>query len=140
MSNYFKHKIRSKSPAEIVGWVLLGIIGFTGLFILFGFVIMWLWNWLMPELFGLTTITFWQAIGICLLSKILIGGFGGGKGGGHKSHKKHHGKDYKCEDKSKSDLSKWKFYDKFWEEEGNDAFEKYLLEKNQEKEARNEIS
>ena len=124
MSNYFKHKIRSKSPAEIVGWVLLGIIGFTGLFILF----------------GLATITFWQAIGICLLSKILIGGFGGGKGGGHKSHKKHHGKDYKCEDKSKSDLSKWKFYDKFWEEEGNDAFEKYLLEKNQEKEARNEIS
>lgn len=34
--------------------------------------VMWLWNWLMPELFGMTTITFWQALGISMLSSLLF--------------------------------------------------------------------
>ncbi len=45
-----------------------------------GFVVMHLWNWLMPVIFGLTTITFWQAVGLFILSKILLSGFHG-KGG-----------------------------------------------------------
>jgi hypothetical protein len=44
----------------------------------FGFVIMSLWNWLMPTLFGLKEIGFWQALGVFILSKILFGGLGGG--------------------------------------------------------------
>ena len=44
-------------------------------FVVFGFVTMQLWNWLMPTLFGLRTISFLQAIGLVLLSKILLGGF-----------------------------------------------------------------
>jgi hypothetical protein len=40
-----------------------------------GFVVMHLWNWLMPGLFGLRMITFWQAIGLLALSKILLSGF-----------------------------------------------------------------
>jgi hypothetical protein len=50
----------------------------------FGFVTLHLWNWLMPGIFGLRVITFWQALGLVLLSKILFGGFhkhGGGGGG-----------------------------------------------------------
>ena len=46
------------------------------------FVVMNLWNWLMPSLFGLRLITFWQALGLLVLSKILLGGFRGGPGGG----------------------------------------------------------
>ncbi len=49
----------------------------TAAFVLFGFVTMSLWNWLMPSLFGLRLITFWQAIGILFLSKLLFGGFRG---------------------------------------------------------------
>jgi hypothetical protein len=41
---------------------------------------MWLWNWLMPVLFGLHAINFWQALGIVVLSKILFGSFRGGHG------------------------------------------------------------
>jgi hypothetical protein len=41
----------------------------------FGFAVQSLWNWLMPAMFGLHTITFWQALGMLLLSKILFGGF-----------------------------------------------------------------
>lgn len=37
-----------------------------------GFSLMWLWNWLMPELFGLTVINFWQAIGLFILCSLLF--------------------------------------------------------------------
>jgi hypothetical protein len=46
----------------------------------FGFVVMRLWNWLMPALFGLHPIHFWQAVGLLILSKILFGGFRGRAG------------------------------------------------------------
>jgi hypothetical protein len=49
----------------------------------FGLVVMSLWNWLMPALFGLPAITFWQAWGVLILSRILLGSFGGG------SHDRH---------------------------------------------------
>jgi hypothetical protein len=48
----------------------------------FGLVVMSLWNWLMPALFGWRTISFGQALGLVLLSKILFGGFRGGWGHG----------------------------------------------------------
>ena len=51
----------------------------AGVFI-FGNVVMLLWNHLLPTLFGVSTITFWQAIGLIILSKILFGGFRGGHG------------------------------------------------------------
>lgn len=41
----------------------------------FGFIIQHLWNWLMPAILGLRTVTFWQALGLFVLSKILFGGF-----------------------------------------------------------------
>ena len=54
---------------------------FAALFVVvLGFVVMSLWNWLTPALFGWHVITFWQAVGILILSKILLGGFRGGQG------------------------------------------------------------
>jgi hypothetical protein len=44
------------------------------------FVVMTLWNWLMPGLFALHRIGFWQALGLLVLSKILLGGFRGPRG------------------------------------------------------------
>lgn len=37
--------------------------------------IMGLWNGIMPQLFGLASIGFWQALGLFLLSQLLTGGF-----------------------------------------------------------------
>ncbi|HLJ88382.1 MAG TPA: hypothetical protein VKZ53_16300 [Candidatus Angelobacter sp.] len=45
-----------------------------------GYVVMSLWNWLVPGLFGFHAVTFWQAVGLLILSKILFGGFRGGHG------------------------------------------------------------
>jgi len=47
---------------------------------LFGFIVMYLWNWLVPSVFGGPTVTFWQALGLLVLSRILVGGLGGGHG------------------------------------------------------------
>ena len=44
---------------------------------------MYLWNWLVPELFSGPVITFWQTIGLLALSKIFFWSFGGK---GHCSH------------------------------------------------------
>ncbi len=53
-------------------------------FAAFGFLTMHLWNWLMPVLFHLPEITFWQTIGLMLLSRLVLGGFGGhGRRHGH---------------------------------------------------------
>jgi hypothetical protein len=46
----------------------------------FSFLVMSLWNWLMPTLFGRPMITFWQALGLLILSRILLGGFRGRPG------------------------------------------------------------
>jgi hypothetical protein len=47
-----------------------------------GEVVMHLWNWLLPALFGVRTIDLWQALGLLVLSRILFGGWGG-HGHGH---------------------------------------------------------
>ena len=118
MKNFFTHKMRNKSPIQIVGMIIFGAIAITGLAILLGFVIMWLWNWLMPAIFGLSVLTYWQAVGLFILFKLLVGGCGGGRSGGgrHKSSKGN----------SKSDFSKWKHYDQFWKEEGDVLYQEYV--------------
>lgn len=47
--------------------LLLAAFGFTLYAILVALPVMWLWNWLVPELFGLKSITFWQAFGLLVL-------------------------------------------------------------------------
>jgi membrane protein required for beta-lactamase induction len=48
----------------------LGLIAIV--IVILGYPLMLLWNWLMPVIFGLPEITFWQAIGLNLLSTILF--------------------------------------------------------------------
>jgi hypothetical protein len=54
----------------------------------FGQATLHLWNWLMPVLFRLPAITFWQAVGLMALSWILFGGWRGfrGPGPGYRRH------------------------------------------------------
>ena len=61
----------------------------AGVFV-FGSVVMLLWNALLPAVLGVSVITFWQALGILILSKILFGGFGGGHGHHRSHHYGHH--------------------------------------------------
>ena len=54
-----------------------------------GEVVMHLWNWLLPMLFGVRQITFWQGLGLLVLSRILFGGLGHhGSDGSHRRWRK----------------------------------------------------
>src|SRR5882724_12095614 len=52
-------------------FIVIGLVVATVL----SFIVMQLWNHLLPEVVGARTITFWQALGLLILSKILFGGF-----------------------------------------------------------------
>src|SRR5437763_7565452 len=64
--------------ARGIGIAILAVFACAAL----GFIVMALWNWLMPALFGWRVITYWQALGLFLLSKLLFGGVRGGRGYG----------------------------------------------------------
>jgi len=68
--------MRSKKFGKIAIWILLGVYAAIGLALFLGYVVMLLWNWLMPLIFRLITISYWQAVCIIILAKILFGGFG----------------------------------------------------------------
>jgi len=67
-----------------IGFAILGI----GLAFLFGWVVMLLWNWLMPDIFGLKRVTYWQAWGLLILCCILFKDFGSGSGGSRSDRKR----------------------------------------------------
>ena len=57
------------APLAILGMLLFVALG--------GEVVRLLWNWLLPSIFGWRQITFWQALGLLALCRILFGGWGG---------------------------------------------------------------
>jgi hypothetical protein len=60
-------------------WIVLApliLLAFPLFIAVGGEVVKYLWNWLLPPLFGWRLITFWQALGILALCRILFGGFG----------------------------------------------------------------
>jgi hypothetical protein len=60
-------------PQKILLGIGFGVAG-VGLLALCGWVVMLLWNALMPEIFGLKTLSYWQAWGLLILSSILFKG------------------------------------------------------------------
>lgn len=98
--NHFKRKL---NPLMILGGIAFAVL----LAFIFGYVVMLLWNWLMPSIFGLGEIDYWKAWGLLLLSHILFksGNWSDNDGRGH--HHKGKGKKGWCDD-SCSDEEDWK--------------------------------
>ena len=116
------------------GWIVLGIIGFTAFAFLFGAGVMWLWNGLMPAIFHLGVITYWQAVGLAVLGRLLFGSFHHGRGhsSGHRpfgpwkhSHGMSGGRD--CRDRGS--MARWSYYEQYWNEEGEKSFNDYVQRK-----------
>lgn len=129
-----------------MGYGVLGVIGFGLFALIFGWVIMVLWNALMPALFGLKVLSFWEAVGLAILARLL---FGTAHSSRHpwrykdryyyhhprwsyyahkydwKNHR-HNYKDYAC------NPGKWQYYEQYWEEEGEKAFKDYVEKKKEE--------
>jgi hypothetical protein len=110
-------------------WIFLGIVGFTALVFLFGAVIMWLWNWLFPAIFHLGMITYWQAVGLAVLGRLLFGFSHHGHHHGYRGRymRRWHRRPSECSDYSNG--AKWSWYEQFWSEEGEKAFDEYVKKK-----------
>ncbi len=125
-----------RSALRIIGLTIGGVVFAVFFAFLFGLVVKVLWNWLMPALFGLGTITFWQAFGIVLLAKILFGGHGHGhrdRDSRHERFFRNKFKRFAGTDERDSEAGpvpgngkRWRHFREFWQDEGKTAFEAYL--------------
>jgi hypothetical protein len=116
---------------RFVGFVIVGAVAAAGFAFLFGYFVMLLWNWLMPGLFGLSTLTFWQAFGVILLARLIFGGFRHGHDfhRGNYSHKRKFF-NYCCSKGGGSDSMKdWRYFDSYWCDEGEKSFNEYVERK-----------
>ena len=78
-------------------WIFMipiGIAAITLFVFIGGTAVQLLWNWLLPPLFGWRELSFWQALGMLALCRILFGGVGG-RGG------RRYGRDWTPEEKSR---------------------------------------
>lgn len=89
---------------KIIGFVVLGALAVVA----FGFIVMSLWNAILPAVLGVKAITFVQALGIFILSKILFGGFRGGGGWGRKKQEWKMKMQSKWESMSSEERQQWK--------------------------------
>jgi hypothetical protein len=132
-----------KRPWYYVGFGIIGVIGMSLFALIFGWVIMVLWNALMPQIFGLTILSFWQAVGLAILARLLFGCSHMGRRHwkhGRWSHRhnccddqnghhgfKHHHRHGECG----CDAGKWQYYEQYWEEVGEKSFKDFVDKKNE---------
>ena len=125
---------------RLVGWMFVGAAAAVLFAFVFGIFVMLLWNWLIPGLFGLREITYWQAFGIVILAKLLFGGFGHR----HSDHRRNlrdryddwHERRSLRRDESAPEQTRdqGKYYEQFWRDEGEAAFQAYVDRIEREKE------
>jgi hypothetical protein len=131
----------SRHPVFSIGRIITMFIG--GIFVagifgfMFGWLVMLLWNWLMPHLFHLPIITFWQSFGLVILAKLLFGGMHGAHDHA-RAHRMREHRRWKKEFKDNfrdafddewlpdGDYRNWMFYRTYWKEKGKKDFEDYL--------------
>lgn len=124
----YKEHIEKHAEARVRSGVKKGVKFFfivlfaAGVFLLAVYALQLLWNWLMPELFGLTAITYGQALGIMVLAKLLFGMGGGCNRRGGRFRKSNR---QSCRPNGKAS-DKWWYYDRFWKEEGAAAYEQFV--------------
>jgi hypothetical protein len=113
---------------RIAGIVVVAVIGTAVFALAFGWLVMILWNWVMPSIFHLGEITYWEAFGLTILGKLIFGGIGprsghgrgpwkGNPWGGSPWEGRRHGPD------------EWRMYREFWETEGRQAFDSFVERK-----------
>ncbi len=130
------HPRRGLVPLRIAGFAVLGVVGAAVFALAFGWLVMILWNWVMPSVFHLGEITYWEGFGLVILGKLIFGGMGfrggphgrgpwkggppwrgGNPWGGNPWEGRRHGP------------NEWRMYREFWEQEGRKAFDSFMEKK-----------
>ena len=124
-------RLTARKLTRIVGWVVAGLAMACVVALVFGLLVVWLWGVTLTPLFHIPQPSYWQAVGLIILGKLLFGGFGHPHGGpSHSSrqrkwHDRFEGRRPGCppffhQDRENDD------YHEFWETEGRQAFEAFL--------------
>jgi hypothetical protein len=108
---------------RIAGMVVFGVVAAAVFALVFGVFVMLLWNWLMPLIFGLPEITYWQAFGIVILAKLIFGAMGHGK---HRSDKFRPRDRWTDGTPFKNGMAKWRHWQSFWDDVGKKSYEEYV--------------
>ncbi|MDY0298116.1 MAG: hypothetical protein RB296_12450 [Acidobacteriota bacterium] len=137
-------KYRSSRPLGVIRmvmWAVVGMVIAAAFALVFAILVKLLWNWLMPVLFGLPLIGFWQAFGILLLAKILFGGQGHGghrsegsamSGHSHRWFRRDAGAPGPLQREAWVGPSSRDDFNVFWEAEGREAFREFIARKEKE--------
>lgn len=130
-AHFFSKKRPFLKGFRLAGKVVFGIVAAAVFGLVFGYLVMVLWNWLMPMIFDLATITYWQAFGIVILAKLIFGAIGRGRDHWHDHDEpfheypdEHDYDDWKSPPFEK--FRKYRYYYDFWKEEGKEAFARYV--------------
>lgn len=123
-------RLTERKVARIAGAVVSGLVLACVIAFIFGFLVKWLWGATLTPLLGVPRLTYWQAVGLIILAKILFGGIG------------HHHKrsDYPFRHTARhpwfhefpgKNMDFFNFHHRkgfreYWEKEGKKAFEDYL--------------
>jgi hypothetical protein len=100
-SDYRSHPIKILFFAAVFVTFILGM----------GAIVMFLWNAILPDAIGVKPLTFWKAVGLLVLFKILFGGFGKGSRMRHKAKNKWRKKWMDMNEQERHEFkSKWKDY------------------------------
>lgn len=117
--------------ARIAFWILTGLAAALFFSAIFAVAVTFLWNWLMPGIFGVKQIDYLQALGLIVLTRLLVGGWHRDHGSGHP---RFHGMP-----RERYFPGHEEFHDKrhdfngFWNKQGRELFMKYMESKEEEK-------
>lgn len=108
--NCKKDYLKTAGPVKIIKMLFAGVTIAALFAFIFGKLVQFLWNVTIADIFNLQDISYWQAVGILLLSRILVGGMGQCKNGnGDHWHKHGHEmleRKLRCREKSSEDEPK----------------------------------
>jgi hypothetical protein len=104
-----------------------GIFLAASMALIFGWFVMLLWNWLIPGLFRLPVIGYWQAFGIIILGRLMVGLLSPSYYGHSREWDRAWNKFGRWSNWApKGDPRNWRHYEQYWQDEGKKAFEDWL--------------
>lgn len=114
---------KTRRGEKFLLWTVLGLILAVVLGLILGYLVQFLWNVTLAEMFGFPTISFWQAIGLFILAKFFFGFGAGGSRSERSQKKKSIDQGPKSEDVS--ELAGDETFRKYWREEGKESYEAF---------------
>lgn len=117
-------KKTSDKVAAVAGMIVLAIVVIFAVAFIAGLVVSWLWNRLMPGIFSLPAITYWQAMGLFILAQLFFGS-GSRIVSGNKASTKLSGRSNQIDNQVAVERVDEDGYEDWWRREGKQAFEAY---------------